>query len=116
MPWFDIENAQRIQGPAIGYFPTTTRTDSYLTLASNDDSIDLSVMNGLSIVGIVMVIAGAALLAYGGFTTTKKENVIDLGPLKVEAEVKERHQVPPVLSWALLGGGLVVVVLGLRKK
>lgn len=73
-------------------------------------------MNGFSIVGIVMVISGAALLAYGGFTTTKKENVIDLGPLKVETEVKKRHQIPPVASWALLGSGLVVVVLGLKKK
>ena len=73
-------------------------------------------MNGLSIVGIVMIVAGAALLAYGGFTTTKKENVIDLGPLKVEAEVQERHSIPPVLSWALLGGGVAVLVLGLKKK
>lgn len=73
-------------------------------------------MNIQSIVGIVIVIAGAALLAYGGFTTTKKENVVDIGPLKVQAEVQERHQVPPVLSWALLGGGLVVLVLGLKKK
>jgi hypothetical protein len=63
-----------------------------------------------------MVVAGAALLAYGGFTTTKKENVIDLGALKVEAQVKERHQIPPVISWAMLGGGLVVLVLGLKKK
>lgn len=73
-------------------------------------------MNGFGIVGILMVIAGAAMLAYGGFTTTKKENLIDLGPLKVETEVKKRHQIPPVASWALLGCGLVVIVLGLKKK
>lgn len=62
-----------------------------------------------------MIIAGAALLAYGGFTTTKRENIIDAGPLKVQADVKERHRVPPVLSWAVLGGGVVVLVLGLKK-
>jgi hypothetical protein len=73
-------------------------------------------MNGLSIVGIIMIVAGAGLLAYGGFTTTKRENIIDVGPLKVEANVKERHNVPPVLSWALLGGGVVILVLGLKKK
>jgi hypothetical protein len=73
-------------------------------------------MNLQSIIGIVMVVAGAVLLAYGGFTTTKKENVIDLGALKVQAEVQERHEIPPLLSWALLGGGLVVLVLGLKKK
>ena len=73
-------------------------------------------MNALSIVGIVMIVTGGALLAYGGFTTTKQENVIDIGPLKVQAEVQERHSVPPVLSWALLGGGVIVLVLGLKKK
>lgn len=73
-------------------------------------------MNGQSIVGILMIVAGGALLAYGGFTTTKSESIIDVGPLKVQADVKERHQVPPVLSWALLGGGVLVLVLGLKKK
>ena len=49
-------------------------------------------MNGQSIVGIVMIIAGAGLLAYGGFTTTKRENVIDLGPLKVQADVERSEE------------------------
>jgi hypothetical protein len=30
--------------------------------------------------------------------------------------VKRDHQVPPVISWALLGGGVLVLVLGLKKK
>ncbi len=75
----------------------------------------LADMNGQSIVGIIMIVAGAALLAYGGFTTTERENIIDVGPLKVQADVKERHRVPPALSWALLGGGVVVLVLGMKK-
>ncbi|MES2658051.1 MAG: DUF3185 domain-containing protein [Verrucomicrobiota bacterium] len=63
-----------------------------------------------------MIIAGAGFLAYGGFTTTSRENIIDVGPLKVQADVKERHTVPPVLSWALLAGGVVILVLGMKKK
>jgi len=76
----------------------------------------LHFMNIISIVGVVMIVAGGALLAYGGFTTTKRENIIDVGPIKLEAEVKERHPVPPVVSWALLGGGVVVLVVGMKKK
>ena len=63
-----------------------------------------------------MIIAGGALLAYGGFTTTKRENIIDAGPIKIQADVKRIHQVPPVIAWALLGGGVVVLVLGAKKK
>ncbi len=73
-------------------------------------------MNIQSIVGIVMIIAGAALLAYGGFTTTKREKIIDVGPIQVEADVEKRHEIPPVLSWALLGCGVLVLVLGAKKK
>jgi hypothetical protein len=76
----------------------------------------ISVMKIQIIVGIVMIIAGAALLAYGGFTTTKRENIIDMGPIKVQADVKERHPVPAVISWALVGGGVVVLLVGSRKK
>jgi hypothetical protein len=76
----------------------------------------LAVMNIQSIVGIVMIVAGGALLAYGGFTTTSRENIIDAGPIKIQADVKERHRVPPVVSWALLGGGVVLLVLGVKKK
>lgn len=69
-----------------------------------------------SILGVIMIAAGAGLLAYGGFTTTKREDVVDFGPLKVQADVKERHTVPPILSWAVLGGGVVVLLLGAKKK
>lgn len=73
-------------------------------------------MNAKNIVGIIMIVAGAALLAYGGFTTTKRENIIDAGPLKIQADVTERHNVPPVLAWALLGSGVLVLILGTKKK
>ena len=69
-----------------------------------------------SIIGIVMILAGAGLLAYGGFTTTKRENIIDAGPLKVPADVRETHRVPPVIAWSLLGIGVVVLVTGAKKK
>jgi hypothetical protein len=73
-------------------------------------------MNIQSIVGIVMIIAGAGLLAYGGFTTTNREKILDVGPIQVEADVEKRHAIPPVLSWAVLGCGVVVLVLGVKKK
>ena len=63
-----------------------------------------------------MIIAGGALQAYGGFTTTKRENIIDAGPIKVQADVKRNHQVPPLISWSLLGGGVAALVLGLKRK
>lgn len=55
-------------------------------------------MNAKIIVGIFMIVAGAALLVYGGFSTTKRENIINAGPIKIAADVTERHNVPPVIA------------------
>jgi uncharacterized membrane protein len=76
----------------------------------------MEVMSIQSIIGVVMIIAGAGLLAYGGFTTTKREKILDVGPIKVETDVKKRHEIPPVVGWGLLGGGVVVLALGVKRK
>lgn len=90
--------------------------NSDLSLVAVNDRVHITYMNAKNIMGIIMIVTGAALLAYGGFTTTKRENIIDAGPLKIQADVTERHRVPPVFSWALLGGGIVVLLLGVKKK
>ena len=60
-------------------------------------------MNLIGLTGIVMIAAGAFFLAYGGFTTTEREKLIDVGPLQLEADVEKRHNVPPAAAWGLLG-------------
>jgi len=62
-----------------------------------------------------MIVAGAALLVYGGFSTTKRENIINAGPIKIAADVTERHNVPPVIAWSLLGGGIVILLMSKRS-
>jgi hypothetical protein len=61
-----------------------------------------------------MIVAGAALLAYGGFTTTKREKIIDAGPIMIQVDVTEKHRAPPVIAWALLGGDIVILLLGMK--
>ena len=69
------------------------------------------------------IVLGAALgilaVAYGGFsfTTREKENVVNLGPLKVDATVERERRLPlpPILGVAALAGGVVLVIVGQRK-
>ena len=91
-------------------------TEFWIHLALRWEWTEALLMNTASIVGIIMIVGGALSLMLGGFTTTKRQNIVDVGPLKVEADVEKRHRVPPALSWAVLGGGVVVLVLGLKKK
>ncbi len=62
-------------------------------------------MNGLKIVAIVLLVAGALALAYGGFTYTKKTHKTELGPISFAVKEKETVNVP---VWA----GVASIVVG----
>lgn len=73
-------------------------------------------MNGLKIVAIILVLAGALALAYGGFTYTKDTHDVKLGPIELSVEEKKRVNIP---VWAGIGAivlGGVLLAGGARKR
>jgi uncharacterized membrane protein len=62
--------------------------------------------------GIILIIIGAAMLIWTGFTYTKKEKVIDAGPLQVSVDRQKTVNWPPYLGAVLLIGGIVIIVTG----
>jgi drug/metabolite transporter (DMT)-like permease len=72
-------------------------------------------MSPVKIVGIVLIVAGALALAYGGFSYTRDTHSAKLGPLELKVKEKEQVNVP---QWAGVGAialGVVLLVAG-RKK
>ena len=67
-------------------------------------------------VGILLIVLGVISLAYQGISYTHQKKIVDLGPIQASETVKERIPLPPVLGGLALAGGLVLVVLGLRRK
>lgn len=63
-------------------------------------------------VGIILIVVGAAMLLWTGFTYTTKEKVIDAGPIEVTAEKEKSVNWPPYLGGLLLIGGIVIVAAG----
>ena len=63
------------------------------------------------VVAIVLIALGVAGLAYGGFSFTHKENVIDLGSVEVTRNERETLPVPPIVGGILVvcGVGLLVI-------
>ncbi|RYY31327.1 MAG: hypothetical protein EOP46_20860 [Sphingobacteriaceae bacterium] len=59
--------------------------------------------------GIVLIVIGAAMLIWTGFTYTKKEKVVDAGPIEISADKEKTVSWPPYLGGALLVGGIVIV-------
>jgi uncharacterized membrane protein len=72
-------------------------------------------MKPAGIIGIILIAIGIIALAYGGFTYTKREKVIDAGPLQVSANKEKTVPFPPILGGICLVGGIVLVVVGSRQ-
>ena len=70
-------------------------------------------MTPVKIVGIVLVIAGALALAYGGFSYTKETHQAKIGPLELSVKEKDTVNVP---QWAGIGAIVVGVVLLVLPK
>jgi uncharacterized membrane protein YidH (DUF202 family) len=67
------------------------------------------------IVGIVLILLGIAGLAFGGFSFTHKEKVLDLGPIEASADKKESLPIPPILGALAIVGGVVLVAVSARR-
>ncbi len=63
------------------------------------------------ILGIVLLVAGALGLAYGGFSFTKETHKAEIGSLKLSVDEKEHVNVPTYAGIGLIIiGGLLLVV------
>ena len=71
-------------------------------------------MDAQKIAAIVLIVAGALGLGYGGFSYTSETHRADIGPIHMSVDEKERVNVP---VWAGVGailvGGLLLLV---RRK
>jgi uncharacterized membrane protein len=66
-------------------------------------------------IGVVLIVVGIAMLIWTGFTYTKKEKVIDAGPIQVSADRQKTVNWPPYLGGILLVGGIVIVAVSKNK-
>ena len=72
-------------------------------------------MRPAAIVGILLIIVGIAGLAFGGFSFTRKEKVLDVGPIEASADKKESVPVPPILGALAIVGGAVLLATSARR-
>jgi drug/metabolite transporter (DMT)-like permease len=67
------------------------------------------------VVGILLIIVGVVGLAFGGFSFTRKEKVLDVGPIEASADKKESVPVPPILGALAIVGGVVLLASSARR-
>jgi hypothetical protein len=70
----------------------------------------------MRIAGFVLIVIGVISLALGGINYTKREKVIDLGPIQATADRQKTIPLPPLLGGLALVGGVVLLVASAKKR
>jgi len=73
-------------------------------------------MNGLVIVGALLVLLGLLGLAVPVFSTLHTKDVAHIGDLKLQTTESTSYAVPPAPSGGMLVLGVVLIGAGYRKR
>lgn len=73
-------------------------------------------MKPVPLVGVALIVLGVLALVYQGITYTTREQIIDLGPLKASVDKEKSIPLPPIVGVLALAGGVVLVIVGARKR
>jgi hypothetical protein len=71
-------------------------------------------MNSKSIIAFILIAIGIIILAYSGITYTTRGKSVEI--LGLEIAKKEKHFIPPVAGAIVLAGGVVLLLVTLKRK
>lgn len=72
-------------------------------------------MKPLSLIGVLLVVAGIVALAIGRFSYTTEEKVLEVGPLVATADQEHTVHIPDVAGIAAIIAGVALVLVGRRR-
>jgi uncharacterized membrane protein YidH (DUF202 family) len=73
-------------------------------------------MRPTTIVGVLLIILGVAMLATGGYSYQKSDKVLDAGPLQASVTHDKRVSIPPVVSGIVLAAGVALMFVGSKQR
>ena len=64
----------------------------------------------MKVLGGILVVFGLVALLYGGVSWTRREKVLDAGPIQVTTEKKESLPISPIAGGLMLVAGVVLLL------
>jgi hypothetical protein len=68
----------------------------------------------VKLIGILLIVFGVAALALGGISYTKREKVLDLGPIEATTEKHKTIPLSPIVGIVAVAGGIALVATGAK--
>ena len=70
----------------------------------------------MKLVGILLIVFGIVALALGGISYTKREKVLDIGPIEATTEKHRTIPLSPIVGIAAVAGGIALVAVGSKTR
>ena len=68
----------------------------------------------MKVIALALIVIGIIGLAYGGISWTRREKVVDIGPVEINADKTERLPLPPIAGAICLAVGAGLLLSGRR--
>jgi len=96
--------------PGVGWIPyPDVREKDARTIDITSDSSDMRIF------GITLIVIGILAFALPYFTFTKREKVLDIGPIEAVTESKESIPVSPIVGIVIVAAGAILVASSVVK-
>jgi hypothetical protein len=69
----------------------------------------------MKLIGVLLIVFGIVALAAGGISYTRREKVIDLGPIQATADRQKTIPLSPIAGIAAVAAGVALVTVGARR-
>jgi hypothetical protein len=73
-------------------------------------------MKSIILLGILLAVLGMLALVYEGFSYTRQEEVLDVGPIHATADTQEHIPLTPIAGGLALAAGAVMLAIGAKQK
>jgi hypothetical protein len=70
----------------------------------------------VKLIGTLLIAFGVVALLMGSIGYTKREKVLDIGPIEATREKHESIPLSPIVGIAAVAGGIALVVAGARTR
>ena len=67
-------------------------------------------------IALALIVIGLVGLLWGGLSWTRKDTVVDAGPIEITRDKRESLPIPPIAGGIALAAGVVLLLTGGGKR